>query len=977
MNHSTATRLPGMDRKRAAAGALLGLALAMACQAAFGQALEEIVVTARRQGEEKLMETPLAITAFDANAIESKGISNLQDVANLTPGLTFFNPFGENLPTPIIRGIVPQDIFGENAAAIFIDGIYVAGREGLNVSQLDIERIEVMKGPQTASYGRNAFSGAINYITKAPSDVFESRVEGDVGNRGKQKIVGEVSGPVWGETLTGRVSVLYDEWDGSYDNTLAPENDIGGYRYRSYQGKLRWRPTDTLDVNFGLYRSNDEIDESAVGGLLANCEDRIEQTAANQHDQPFPYLQNWCGKIPKLKYLTPMLDASQFPNGVPVPGSIRRDAMPKNALAVGEDRDLVRSYLNVAWDTDLGTLSALTGYSHMKQSSVSDFNRSSGILPLVYCNTGSPNDPSAPPGCSPPAGAWSRAPMGWINIENGSTVEEWSQEIRFTSPRDQRIRWQVGGYYFHSTTESRPGDPVGTSPLPFAFSELGPGGHIGLGPFAEGLAIGSYIFGATLAPGSGIDPLARTVADDSEKSWSLFAASDFEITEQWEARAELRYTQDRKRSTAYRYTPCARGAYPTGPQVPGISDQGVSYPLGYADPGCGSDLWDLRTLGPSGYQKLVKDVHGVYTMVNVPGVGSGSMRFDNWTGRAGLKYKFDSGWMAYGSVAYGEKPGGLQILATDALIGQVPTPVVVSNSFRPEKLTAFEVGLKGYTPDRRIRIDISAFYNDWRDIVLRQLTETIPGTNTRFTQPRGMNINAGDAHVFGWELATDIGITDNLTARLTGAFTDSKFKKARQDTYSLFPSFYTADPSCAPAEIAVLPDPDATTSANEAQDEKAGQCRAQSGDVSGNWQMRQPRWTASLSFDYKRQLVGDWDLKSSLSGNYVDKIFTANDNQNWIPPHTNVNFSIGAESPRYTVMFWVRNLLDNDKPLSAFRDIYWTNDSDIQAQTPIAGTRAIAASTFDDFPPLRMSISYPSLRTFGLTAKMRFGGAEK
>ena len=138
----------------------------------------------------------------------------------------------------------------------------------------------------------------------------------------------------------------------------------------------------------------------------------------------------------------------------------------------------------------------------------------------------------------------------------------------------------------------------------------------------------------------------------------------------------------------------------------------------------------------------------------------------------------------------------------------------------------------------------------------------------------------------------------------------------------------------------------------------------------------QPRWTASLSLDYKRQLVGDWDLKSSISGNYVDKVFVANDNQNWVPAHTNVNFSIGAESPRYTVTFWVRNLLDNDKPISAFRDIYWTNDSDIQAQTPLTA-QFRTVSNFDDFPPMRMTITYPSLRTYGLTARMRFGGDAK
>jgi len=234
------------------------------------QEITEIVVTARKI-EESLKDVPLAITAFDSGTIASAGISNLQDVANLTPGLSFFNAFGENLPVPVIRGVVPQDIFGENAVAVFVDNVYVSGREGLNFSQLDIERIEIVKGPQSALYGRNAFAGAINYVTKAPSDVFESKAEAEVGNRGKQRVLAQVSGPLFSDNVTGRLSAMYDEWDGSYDNSLAPENDIGGYRYRSLQGRLRWRPRDSLDINLGLYSSNDEIDESAVAGLPTNC----------------------------------------------------------------------------------------------------------------------------------------------------------------------------------------------------------------------------------------------------------------------------------------------------------------------------------------------------------------------------------------------------------------------------------------------------------------------------------------------------------------------------------------------------------------------------------------------------------------------------------------------------------------------------------------------------------------------------------
>src|SRR5690606_19281914 len=125
-------------------------------------------------------------------------------VAELTPGLSFFNAFGEFLPVPVIRGVVPTDIFGTNSAAVFVDGVYVSGREGLNFSQLDLERIEVVKGPQSALYGRDAFSGAINYVTRAPSDVFEAKGTAELGNRGKTKGILMASGPILGETLTGR-----------------------------------------------------------------------------------------------------------------------------------------------------------------------------------------------------------------------------------------------------------------------------------------------------------------------------------------------------------------------------------------------------------------------------------------------------------------------------------------------------------------------------------------------------------------------------------------------------------------------------------------------------------------------------------------------------------------------------------------------------------------------------------------------------
>lgn len=920
---------------------------------AVGQAqeLSEIVVTARRV-EEKLKDVPLSVTAFDSGTIEAAGITNLGDVANLTPGLNFFNAFGENLPVPVIRGIVPQDIFGENSTAIFVDGVYVSGKEGLNFSQLDVERIEVLKGPQSAQYGRNAFSGAINYVTKAPSDVLESRTEVESGNQGKRRALGMVSGPLLGDTVTGRISAMYDEWEGSYDNSLAPDTEIGGYRYRSLQGKLRWRPLDSLDVNLGMYYSNDEIDEPATAGLPANCENQIDQTTADRiagtntaTGEDYLRLQNWCGPIPDLSALPDALSRNDFPNGVPVPNSVTDDSMPKIPEATGEDRDLLRGNLNIIWDADFGTLSFLTGYSDTEQRSRSDFGRSSGnTIPLIYCNDFEFRSPAT---CRDPAN-WSRAPMGFVNIENGETTEEWSQEIRFTSPRDARLRYSAGAYYYNVDNDAYPGAPVATTQLPASQFD------IGIGPVAlpTNLAIGSYIFGGSLLPDGAIDPLVRPILNNKTEAWSIFSSADYDLTDAWSVNAEIRYSRDHLDNSYYDYSRCQG----IDPETGDPSDPDT-FPFNFPDEAaCGDDYYDLRVLAPENTDQ-------------------GSARFESVTGRVGLKYKFDSGWMAYGSVAHGEKPGGLQILRANVITDSGVTEELIVNPFDQEKITAYEFGIKGFTADQRIGLDFAVFYNDWTDIVLRQLNETSPNTGRPFEQVTALNVNAGDAEVWGWEATADIALTDNLTGRLTVGYTDSELTNARQDALSLFPSFYTTDPSCAPDAIQSIQGAD-DDETELLQDDKAGECRALSGDVSGNTQMRQPEWTSSASLTYKRQLEGDWEFFTRADANYLGKIYVGNDNQSWLPSRTNVNLRLGFTSAKYDVEFWVRNLFEDNNPIAAFRDIYWTNTDDLQAQEDLSTNTIRQVSNFEDFPPFRMSVTYPSLRTFGVVGKVRFGGEQ-
>jgi iron complex outermembrane receptor protein len=902
---------------------LIGSALLGAVNGGMAQEIAEITVTARKV-EESLKDVPLAITAFDSDAIEAAAITSLGDIADLTPGLTFFNAFGEDLPVPVIRGIVPQDIFGVNAVAIFVDGVYVSGREGLNFSQLDLERIEVVKGPQSALYGRNAFNGAINYITKRPSPFFESRTEAEVGNRGKVRGLGMVSGPILTDALRGRLSVLYDEWDGSYDNSWAPENDIGGYRYRSYQGRLEWLPADNLTVSAGLYYSNDEIDDAAMASLPANCEDRIE-FGTDVNTRPLPRLQNFCGKVPKLKDLPNITDD---------------DAIPKVAEALGESRDLVRANFNVEWElADLGTLSFLTGYSNTEQEHLFDHSRSTGEeLPLIYCPEVQPDSLSVLVRCT--SSARERFFTGWYFRGTGEHTEEWSQEIRFTSRQDQPLRFVAGAYYFNVTLENYPGGFISTRPLPAPLTQ------IGLGPFltrGASAAIGTYIFGATVAPDGGLDPLGRIEEEQNTDAWALFTGIDFDLTDALTARFELRYNHESQDAEAFRYKRCGPSnlyVFPGHEFVPDV------------DPGeeaCGDQFWDLRVTQPC----LDPEA-----FVCTPGTETSAARFESVTGRFGLDYKLNSDWLVYASVARGEKPGGFELVEGEIITDTgTPEAFILVHPFLEEKITAYELGIKGVTADRRVDFDLALFFNDWKDIVLRHLTETHPeDPDLQLQDPISLSVNTGDARVWGWEMQTGVNITENLTGRVTLAYTDSELTNARQDSFALFPSFWSQDPRCNPPESL---DP-----------QTARACQLMAGDVSGNTQMRQPEWTASASLSYERPLFGAWSWFARLDANYKDKIYVGNDNQSFLPSQTFVNLRIGADSPRFSIEAWVRNLFEEDSATAAFRDIYWTNDDDVSAPFD-----DVPISSFDDFPPLRLSVSYPRLRTFGIAAKMRFGGA--
>ena len=253
-------------------------------------ALEEVVVTATKRAQ-SLQDVPMAVNAFNADTIETAGINDAGDLAILTPALNInvnTNPFAARM---VIRGVgtAQTDPALEPSVGLFIDGIYL-GRTGLGMSDLtDIERIEVLQGPQGTLYGKNTNAGAISVITKKPSfENSEGYIEASVGNYSMNKLTASISGPLT-QNLAYRLSGNINQRDGYYDNSAGVDfNDADDW---NIQGKLQWEPTESLSIL--LSGSRVERDTTCCGADAVQDESVNNELAAQglspDSNDPYDY----------------------------------------------------------------------------------------------------------------------------------------------------------------------------------------------------------------------------------------------------------------------------------------------------------------------------------------------------------------------------------------------------------------------------------------------------------------------------------------------------------------------------------------------------------------------------------------------------------------------------------------------------------------------------------------------------------------
>lgn len=231
-----------------ALGTLTGVAPAFAQDNSSGQAqggIEDIVVTAQRR-EESLQQVPIQVAAFSSDRIEDAGISSTQDFVSLVPNVSLDESFTYLNSFVVVRGVT-QINNADSPVAVIVDGVPQNSQKQLRMNLFDVERIEVLKGPQGGLYGRNAIGGAINIITKAPSDEFEGSLSASYGRGEAIDLTGAISVPLGADTGL-RLAGNYKSDNGRIGNTFTGQN----VDFIDHDWELRGKFTTTISDSIKL-----------------------------------------------------------------------------------------------------------------------------------------------------------------------------------------------------------------------------------------------------------------------------------------------------------------------------------------------------------------------------------------------------------------------------------------------------------------------------------------------------------------------------------------------------------------------------------------------------------------------------------------------------------------------------------------------------------------------------------------------------
>ncbi len=459
--------------------------------------LEEIIVTARKR-EESVQDIPIAVSAFTADDIRELGLTSVDDIALFTPGFSFQSGFGRqpSLDRPAVRGqtTILNGIAGVKAVSTFVDGIYVGGLVS-SVDLANVERVEIIKGPQSAQYGRGTYAGAINYVTRRPTEELAGEVSVTGAEHESYDVNAWLSGPLSEGKAYFRIAAGYDQYGGEHVNTLTGD-EVGGQQTTDFSAKLYLTPNEDFEATLTVGYQKVEDDHFAMalqGREHNNCCFRgpvsgSPDTSGATGPRAREYYRGEAVRNLPVALLTEEIDA---------------------VAGAGNFNDRISASLSMHYDLANGwRVSSLTG-------SIDDENDSNFDATYGGYDFGTAIADALPPFLPRFIGAGiCRSLCGLFTRFGGYDQTDLSQELRLSSPSDRAFRAVVGLYYYRGAKDEHTDRKI----IPFSAAKWG---LTPLEDFPNG-----------------------PVSDEQVDNTAVFAAFEMDFNEKWSATAEARWAKD-------------------------------------------------------------------------------------------------------------------------------------------------------------------------------------------------------------------------------------------------------------------------------------------------------------------------------------------------------------------------------------------------------------------------------------------------
>ncbi len=366
-------------------------------------ALEEVIVTARKR-EENVMDIPVSVNVVTADMMAAANIIDINDLAAKTPGLKFNSGFGRQGDRPVIRGI--SSIFtAEELVGYFVDGVYVSG----SIQSFDLtsmERVEVIKGPQSATFGRRTFAGAINYVTAQPKDELEVAAKVTAGSNGLVDVSANLGGRA-SDSFGYRLSARSYNYDGDFKNAKAGGPPVGGQESLSANLALFFYPSEATTIQLNANYSDDNDEHYAISMF------RRADLNICRSDVSRPY---HCGTIPGniQPSLGGILDNGDY----------------------GVDRKRKRFYAKLDHDMDWAVFSWTSAFNKENYYAGQDQTFLGLETSFSFATYG-----------QAPAYGWHT--RDWTDTKDNSH-EAWLRGVAM----DDKLAWGIGAYYYDESSDN-------------------------------------------------------------------------------------------------------------------------------------------------------------------------------------------------------------------------------------------------------------------------------------------------------------------------------------------------------------------------------------------------------------------------------------------------------------------------------------------------------------------------------------------